>query len=205
MGLSLILRSLLDSGLGYRLFTKLMPGACSARTRFVKTFVQPKEGDRVLDIGCGPGDILLHFPSCEYLGVDMNEGYIEQASKTYGDRGVFLCRRADEQAVTNTSYFDIVIAMGLLHHLDDSEARGFLEMTRRVLKPSGRLVTLDGVYWDGQSRLERFVMSKDRGKHIRTREQYVALAAKSFSKVKDFVEHGLIGIPYSHIILTCSQ
>ena len=199
------LRSILDNPVTYRLFTRRLPGARSARTHFADQYVKMSEGDRVLDIGCGIGDILAYLPSCEYVGFDMNPDYIAQANKLYGNRGTFMCKKVTRHSIEKNSYFDIVLAMGILHHLDDSEAKELFEMSRDVLKESGKLVTLDGILYDGQSSIERYIMSKDRGKHIREREQYLALASNVFPNVKDSILHDLLRIPYSHIILTCSK
>ena len=38
---------------------------------------------RVLDVGCGPGTNTTHFANTEYLGIDFNERYIEDARQRY--------------------------------------------------------------------------------------------------------------------------
>jgi SAM-dependent methyltransferase len=205
MQFSIKLRSLLDNPFIYRLFTRLLPGVRSARSRFVEQYVKMSAGDRVLDIGCGTGDILIHLPRCEYVGFDMNQDYIAQAKRLYGNRGTFICKKVGKDCVENGSYFDVVLAIGILHHLDDSEAKELFEMSGDVLRPKGKLVTLDNVLYDGQPWIERYIMSKDRGRYIRKREEYLALASNVFPNVQDSVLHDLLGMPYSHIILTCSK
>ena len=50
--------------------------------------VQP--GHRVLDIGCGSGDVLQLMPSTvAYVGVDASKAYIEAARKRFWHRGEF--------------------------------------------------------------------------------------------------------------------
>ena len=46
--------------------------------RFVSA-IDTKHGDRILDIGCGTGDILKSLPHFEYVGSDTNEMYILQS------------------------------------------------------------------------------------------------------------------------------
>jgi SAM-dependent methyltransferase len=96
-----------------------------------------------------------------------------------------------------------VIAHGVLHHLDDDQARTLFRVARRALKPGGRLVTYDGCFTPDQSAAARFVVSLDRGRHVRTREAYERLARGEFSEVRTFVRHDLVRIPYTHLIMEC--
>ncbi len=41
-------------------------------------------------------------------------------------------------------------------------------LARAALRPGGRLVTADGCYLDGQSRIARLLLKMDRGRHVRT-------------------------------------
>ena len=38
---------------------------------------------RVLDVGCGPGTNSHHFEQSEYLGIDLNERYIDYARRRW--------------------------------------------------------------------------------------------------------------------------
>jgi SAM-dependent methyltransferase len=53
--------------------------------------------------------------------------------------GGVVASRAD----WNAGCYDIVMAFGVLHHLDDAEGRELFRGARRALKPGGRFVTLD--------------------------------------------------------------
>ena len=99
--------------------------------------------------------------------------------------------------------FDVVIAHGVLHHLDDDAAATLFGVARRALKPGGRLVTFDGCFAEGQSALARLFLSLDRGRHVRSRDAYERLARGEFDQVESFVRHDLIRIPYTHLIMEC--
>ena len=63
-------------------------GAERSRTLFCRDYVAASSGDRVLDLGCGAGDVLPHLPEgVRYTGVDINPAYIASASARFGTRG----------------------------------------------------------------------------------------------------------------------
>ncbi|MFZ1165849.1 MAG: class I SAM-dependent methyltransferase, partial [Candidatus Sulfotelmatobacter sp.] len=158
--------------------------------------------DRILDVGCGPGSMVPYLPKSEYVGFDANPDYIQQAQRRFPEAH-FTCDQVNEYNLPQSEYFDIVIALGILHHLDDPEAVQLFRMARRTLKPDGRLITSDGVWLASQSKFAKFLLSRDRGRFVRQAEEYVALASTSFSSVSSAVRHDMLRIPYSHLILEC--
>jgi 2-polyprenyl-3-methyl-5-hydroxy-6-metoxy-1,4-benzoquinol methylase len=172
---------------------------------FINTYVKPKAGDKILDIGCGPGDALQFLPEVEYFGFDMDNGYIETAKNRYGSRGSFFCKKVSIDAVEGTECFDLVITMGVIHHLNDEEAKQLFELAFQLLKPGGRLVTYDGCYLPGQSRVEKFFLDIDRGKYVRTEQAYRQLIYRNFSHVTSDIRHDLLMIPYATIVFTCTK
>ncbi len=188
----------------FRFFNSLIGGR--ARPDYVDRFVRPKAGDRILDIGCGPGDVLACLPDVTYIGFDTDPRYVEAASERFGQRGKFFCADVTQvaaEATFETGSFDIVMANGVLHHLPDAAARDLLRVAARALKPGGRLVTHDGCYVDGQSRVARYLLSRDRGEHVRKEREYVDLARSAFASVNPTVAHDLLRIPYTILVMEC--
>ncbi|MGA7936740.1 MAG: class I SAM-dependent methyltransferase [Kovacikia sp.] len=197
------IRSVLSIPDIYSLFGQMIGGA-SGRKIFVREYIRPKRGDRMLDIGCGPGDIVPYLTeSVEYLGFDASQEYIESARKRFGDRATFICEPVSTKTLEQQSYFDIVLAVGILHHLDDAEALQLFHLAKAALKPGGRLITLDGVYIDKQSFCARYIISKDRGQNVRTKAEYLAIATQVFSEITVSIRHDMLRIPYTHLILEC--
>jgi SAM-dependent methyltransferase len=173
------------------------------REVYVRRYVRPQDQDRVLDIGCGTGDILKYLPPVNYLGIDLNKRYIAAARKRFGSLGEFQCGSATETVLREPRSFDIVMANGVLHHLSDDEVVAVLKLARSALKPSGRLTTHDPAFVPGQSRVARLLLSLDRGRFVRAHDRYVELARTVFTDINAEVQHNLLRLPYTHLFMTC--
>ena len=196
------LRAILSLPWAYRMYTRFV--SRRHEETLVNEYIKPSPRDRVLDIGCGPGDILAHLPAVDYLGFDMNERYIDEANTRFSDRGTFLCKRVSREAIEHPRSFDIVLALGVLHHLDDDDAMQLFELAHYSLKSNGRLITFDGCYHEGQGAVARYMLASDRGKFVRTQAEYVAIASRVFSHIQPSLRRDLLRIPYSHLIMVCS-
>lgn len=200
-------RRVLSSPLVYSAYRALVTGEKEHRV-FAEEYVRALPGQRVLDVGCGPADLLDDLPEgVDYVGFDTSAAYIAQARRRHGSRGRFLTRRVDRAVVDElgAGSFDRVLAHGLLHHLDDDEVVEFFELARHALRPTGHLVTLDGCFVEGQSRAARFLLEQDRGRFVRDEPSYVALARRVFANVRADIRHDLYRIPYTLILLECSS
>jgi cyclopropane fatty-acyl-phospholipid synthase-like methyltransferase len=195
------IRSVLALPQAYQLFWNVIGGPGRSRT-LVTEYIRPKTGDRILEIGCGPGTIVPYLPDSEYVGFDASAEYIEQASRRF-PQARFVCERVSQYTLPQRSYFDSVLALGIVHHLDDSEALQLFQIAHEALKPGGKLVTLDGVWTNGQSSAAKALLARDRGEFVRSEDAYVGIASKVFDNVKANIRHDLLRIPYTHIILEC--
>lgn len=194
----------MDLATVYRVIQRILGGEAVHRY-FVDCHVRPHAGDRLLDIGCGPAQILERLPQVGYVGVDLNPRYIATAQARYGDRGTFVCQSVSQMAVEQPHSFDVVMAHGLIHHLDNSEAQQLFETAALALKPAGRFVTLDGCFVPGQSLVARWLLKNDRGQFVRTADDYLALANRVFSDVRPTIRHDLLRTPYTHLMLECQS
>jgi 2-polyprenyl-3-methyl-5-hydroxy-6-metoxy-1,4-benzoquinol methylase len=193
-----------ESAAVYERFQRLL-GGDAARRRFVRELLRPSPGARILDIGCGPGSILDHLPDdVDYVGYDLNPKYIEEARLKYPGRGRFFCARV-EDAPDEPGGFDLVLAAAILHHLEDPEAGRLMASAWRHLRPGGSLVTLDPVRHPGQSPVARLLVALDRGRRVRTPEDYRALAAARFPAVETTLLTDLLPIPYSHLLMRAGK
>ena len=197
------LRAVLSSPRVYD-FLQVIMGAHSARWELVREHVRPFSGYRILDIGCGTARILDYLPDIEYHGFDLSRRYIDEATQRYGARGHFNCALVQQPVIDHLEPFDIVMATGVLHHLDDEQAVGLIKLAHSALLAGGRLVTIDPCYASDQNAVSRFLVSRDRGQNVRAAEQYRVLACAVFSQVKGVVRHRA-WIPYTHWIMECQK
>ena len=179
-------------------------GAHEVRTTFVREFIRPQPGQTILDIGCGPADILDYLPQVDYFGFDISERYIKQARTKYEGRGRFFLKHFDEEDLRTLPSFDVVFCIGVLHHMDKATAKNVLALIKRALKPGGRVVTIDPCYAPGQLPLSKFIVSRDRGQHVRNQEGYAELAKGIFSDCVTQVRHQA-WIPYTRCFMECTS
>ena len=148
---------------------------------------------------------MQHLPEdIEYTGFDISPKYIKSTQNKYGSRGTFICGDISSTTFLESSY-DIVIALGVLHHLNDVQSENFFSLAYNSLKPNGRLITIDPVFVKGQSFIAKWIVSNDRGKFVRTPKQYLKIGGAVFNNLKYRVRNDMLRIPYNHIILTATK
>ena len=192
-------RSILSHPAIYDLTQNIL-GAGRSRKKLVRDYIRAKPGDQLLDIGCGTAELLPYLPgNIDYVGFDLSPRYIEAARSKYGARARFECMDiADFSDDLVKGGADIVLAIGILHHLEDTLAHALIHTAWSKLRPGGRLITLDGTLTDTQSALARSLILRDRGQNIRTPDGYRALAGEDFSSMDLTVREDMLFVPYTH-------
>jgi SAM-dependent methyltransferase len=172
------------------------------------------DGDTVIDVGCGPAYYLARLPKVRYVGFDTSPRYIQHARQRWtggntaggntagGNTGggdvEFRCEIFGEEHLGQLPPADVVLLLGLLHHLPDGESRQLLDVASRALAPGGRVISVDPCFHPGQGRISRWMSANDRGEHVRTPEGFAALAAESFEDVDGEVVDDATRVPTSH-------
>src|SRR5207244_13390085 len=97
-------------------------GGNALRRKVIQSHVRAKAGDKIIDIGCGPAQILPWLPDVDYLGLDVNPACIASAKRMHAGRGTFVV--GNTESLWDYSRFrdaDVVIGLGLLDDLGDTE------------------------------------------------------------------------------------
>lgn len=104
--------------------------------RHIMNVLDIKEGERVIDVGCGVGDytneIFKKTTNC--TGIDLN---IDSALQKY-QAVPFLQHDLNTRFPINDCSADVVVSINVIEHLIDHVA--FLSECKRVLKKDGKLV-----------------------------------------------------------------
>ncbi len=123
-----------------------------------------RQARRVLDVGCGPDTNTHLFGHADYLGVDINPGYIEHARRKHNRRYVVADVTTYEDAAGGD--FDFILINSFLHHIDTPSAHKILERLRTWLSPDGHMHILELVA-PGDRSIAQLFANCDRGKYPR--------------------------------------
>jgi cyclopropane fatty-acyl-phospholipid synthase-like methyltransferase len=193
------IRSILSKPLIYKLSQTIAGGGLEARKLFVKQHFDITPGATILDIGCGPADILDCLPSANYYGFDISQEYVEFARRKYHGRGNFYVKHLTQDDLHALPKFDYVLCIGLLHHLTDDEVRETIALSKAALWEGGTLLTLDGCFEKGQSSIAKLMLLMDRGQNVRDKNGYDSLIRPFFDKYQSHVFHKK-WLPYTYCI-----
>ena len=140
---------------GYDVFLESEGQQLSRRLQDAFAVAEVQPGMKVLDVGCGRGEIIRH---CMYLGIEVyGIDYAEAATlmskevvdsvresedKENGELflGAGVCRSDAKRLPFPQDYFDRVLLFDVVEHLFPWELRASMLDIRRVLKSDGRVI-----------------------------------------------------------------
>lgn len=122
---------------GYWKDAKTLDEAQEAKLELVCRKVGLKEGDRVLDIGCGWGSFLKYAAEkygIEGVGITVSQEQVELAKKSCSGLPIEI-RLQDYRDVDET--FDHIISLGMFEHVGVKNYREYMRVVNRCLKDDG--------------------------------------------------------------------
>jgi SAM-dependent methyltransferase len=150
-----------------------------AREKFapVERRLRGHESRRVLDVGCGTGTNAARFDGVDYVGVDINDRYLQVARRRF--RGRFITADLTTYDVSMLGTFDTILVNSFLHHLPDADVARILARLAGMLTADGRVHILELVLPDQKSPAW-FMARLDRGRFARPLPEWCALFSAAF-------------------------
>jgi hypothetical protein len=68
------------------------------------------------------------------------------------------------------------------------------------LNHGGVLITFDVAFEDRQNLVAKLLAKNDRGKFVRTKEQYLEFIKSAFNVERADLRHDLLRVPYTHLL-----
>lgn len=127
------------------------PGFVSKYGEGILSYLQPKAGETILDLGCGTGDLTneIFLSGAGVIGVDSSASMIHSATAKFpGIRFIQM----DARNLQFDLFFDAIFSNAVLHWIPEKEK--VTEKMYSLLKPNGRIVLEFGGKGNNQQMLK---------------------------------------------------
>jgi ubiquinone/menaquinone biosynthesis C-methylase UbiE len=161
--------------------------------RIVLEMCPPRQGMKVLEVGCGTGTNLHLYDSagCDVFGIDLSPAMLEVARGKLGERADLRLADAADMPYADDS-FDLVTAFLTLHEMPAATRMAVMAEMVRVVHREGRLVLID--YRSGPIRFPKGWLFK-----ALIVSMELAAGREHFRNYRDFLaREGLPGLIAAH-------
>lgn len=157
------------------------------------------KNEKILDLGCGTGILARLFNPQNYIGIDIDKTLVAYSKKKYP---LYEFYEADSSRFISNIYFDKILVVGLIHHLDRINQKRTLQNINKNLKKNGVVLFIEAIppiaSWNI---IGKFLRSHDEGPHIISFYQYKKLLFQFFTIKKSYEQRGGI-FDYAVFMLT---
>ncbi|MCJ7445290.1 MAG: class I SAM-dependent methyltransferase [Methanotrichaceae archaeon] len=116
----------------------------SYRLEKIVALARPNKDKRILDLGCGPGEIAVRCArqGAEVFGIDLSRDALRLSSERSAKDNVVihLFEFDGEKIPFMNCIFDTIILSDVVEHVEDHVLNNLIEECYRLLKPEGRLL-----------------------------------------------------------------
>lgn len=185
-------------------------GSVQFRREFVRQNVADFELESVLDLGCGTASTIDLLPKfTHYVGLDSSRKYLKKANK----RRTTINKRLIETDIADNLWIEkannlgktLGLALGIFHHVNDSNLNRTLDNLNKVLSSSSRIVSLDPIIDEESTQLAQWFAKNDRGQFIREPEVYRELFQRHGFSLEYKITRNSFRIPYDLILMTATK
>lgn len=156
--------------------------------RIINNFLKTGKYHHVLDFGCGIGILAPLFTPKQYLGFDIDTKAIAYAKNKYPK---YSFQVGDATKLKLQKKFDLILIVGVLHHLNNKEVKAALEVIKSLLLPKGKVILIEAIppihKWNILGHIFR---SLDKGHYVRALENYQKLVDDSLAIEKQYQKMG---------------
>ena len=158
----------------------------------------------IVDVGAGSSKLYEFIrENITYISIEPNENYTQYAAKKFGAAN-FKILNGGYEALKELRDYNLVIIFGVIHHMDDKNAKRMLDYAVKNLKKNGRVIVCDPCRHQKQGFLSKLLMDSDRGNYIRNFEQYNQIfesTSMDFTSDK-YINPKELLLPYKNLVTT---
>ncbi len=128
---------------GFESFLKTKGKKVDGRLKELLNIVNPQKGEKILDIGCGRGELAyaINQKGATCIGVDYSNDAIKIAKETFGDyseEGLqFIHTDITELGAEYSSYFDKIVLADVYEHIEEEVMHRILDKIKTLLNDEG--------------------------------------------------------------------
>lgn len=137
---------------------------------------------RVLDLGSGNGYLCEFFNPSSYVGVEIGPGLVREAKEKYPK---YHFQTGDITNLNLKKKFDLVLVIGVIHHLSNQDFGKALKTISKHLSLKGRALIVEAIPPISKFNIiGKLIRSLDRGEYVRPISDYKTRMKKNFKIIK---------------------
>lgn len=147
--------------------------------RLINLNIEANKVESVLDIGCGTGTQAPLFSKTKYLGFDVDKNVITYAKRIHPGYKFIIANATNFDLKKK---FGLLVVVGVLHHMSDTEMATSLKNMKKHLKTTGKILFIEAIpplfRWNIVGMILRYF---DKGSYIRKTKNYARFIEKEFA------------------------